>query len=388
MNRPQGMFRDASASVADLGVLVPLVTAITIHNGLDIGTVLVGFGLLYMASGLYFRVPVPVQPIKAAAAIAIARDLSPETIAAAGLLLGVILLVIGATALTAYLQRAFVLPIVRGLQLGVGLILVRSALGLLDSPTELAIAVVVTVALVVGARRGPPLPLALPLFIVGIVVMAVAGGSDTSVAVGLWNPELAISSLGLPVLVSALTLLVIPQIPLTIGNAVVAVSELEQRYYPDTSRNATARRFALSTGIANVLAGTFGAMPMCHGSGGLTAHYRAGARTFRMNLFIGGALLTVGLFFGPTALALLALLPASVLAGALAFTGLFHSSLVADMRGADLWTALAVGVVGSLTTNLALGLVAGVIVYLATSKLPRRGAVLKSTQQARSGLPS
>src|SRR5919106_630144 len=124
------VFGDASGAVADLGLLIPIAAALIVQNGLAAGTVLVGAGALYVAAGLYFKVPVPVQPIKAAAAIAIARDLPAATIGAAGFLLGLLLVILSVTGAARLIVRVFTRPIVRGLQLGVGLLLLKTALQL------------------------------------------------------------------------------------------------------------------------------------------------------------------------------------------------------------------------------------------------------------------
>lgn len=366
MDRLHRWLQDASASVADLGVLAPIVAALVLGNGLDAGTVLVGVGALYLIAGLYFRVPVPVQPIKAAAAIAIAHKLPPETIGAAGMVLGASLVVLGATGASKWLAKAFAVPIIRGLQLGVGLILVRAAIDLASPDADtvgLLVAGAVALALLFGTRRAGRLPVALVLVGGAVAYTLVASGHLPDLEPGLWHPDLNRGAFDLSVLGSALVLLVIPQIPLTFGNAVVAVTDLEHRYFPIEARLVNPRSVSLSCGLANMTAGVLTGMPMCHGSGGLTAHYRAGARTFRMNLIIGGTLLTLGLFFGPTALSLLALIPIEVLAGFLAFTGLFHSSLAASLRGTDLAIAITIGVLGLLTTNLAIGLGVGLLLY-------------------------
>jgi hypothetical protein len=79
--RPPGLrpfLGDATGAVADLGVLVPLVAALILVNGLDAGAVFVGAGLLVLATGLVFKIPFPVQPLKALTAVAVARELSPD----------------------------------------------------------------------------------------------------------------------------------------------------------------------------------------------------------------------------------------------------------------------------------------------------------------------
>lgn len=366
MARPHRWLQDASGSVADLGVLAPIVAALVLGNGLDAGTVLVGVGALYLIAGLYFRVPVPVQPIKAAAAIAIARKLPPETIGAAGIVLGAALVVLGATGASKWLAKAFAVPIVRGLQLGVGLILLRAAIDLASPEADtvgLMVAGAVALTLLFGTRRSGRLPVALLIVGGAVLYTLVSSGRGPDLEPGLWHPDLNQGAFDLTVLGSALVLLVIPQIPLTFGNAVVAVTDLEHRYFPIESRKVNPRSISLSCGLANMTAGILTGMPMCHGSGGLTAHFRAGARTYRMNLFIGSTLLMLGLFFGPTALSLLALIPVAVLAGFLAFAGLFHSSLAGSLRGTDLAVAITIGVLGLLTTNLAIALGAGLLVY-------------------------
>jgi sulfate permease, SulP family len=369
---------DASGAVADIGVLVPISAALILGNGLDAATVFVGAGLLYLVAGLYFRVPVPVQPIKAAAAIAIARQLPPETIAAAGMVLGALLVILGATGAARHLARVFTPPIIRGLQLGVGLILLKTALDL-ATPGEgrvgVLVAVGIAVALAGAARWREPVPLALLLVIGGGIVAVIAGAGLPGMEMQVWVPQLEAGAFDLSVLATAFTLLVIPQIPLTFGNAVIAVVDLEHRYFPESSARVNPLRVSLSAGAANMTVGALGGMPMCHGSGGLTAHYRAGARTFHMNIVIGVALLILGVFFGPVAVAVLALIPVAVLAGLLAFTGLFHSSLVASLRGLDLVVASAMGVIGLLTTNLALALGVGLVLHWSIAAATGRSAL-------------
>ncbi|MEA2435426.1 MAG: hypothetical protein QOG54_2883 [Actinomycetota bacterium] len=360
------LLADASGSVADLGVLLPIAAALILINGLDAATVLVGVGTLYLAAGLYFRVPVPVQPIKAAAAIAIARELPPETIGAAAITLGAVLVILGATGATRFISRAFSTPIVRGLQLGVGLILTKTAFTLAGGASNsggLLAAATIAIVLTVGSRWRETVPLA-ALVVIGAAIYGAATGDGTSsIGFGLWAPHLNTGAFNASVLMSAITLLVIPQIPLTLGNAVVAVVDLEHRYFPLNSRKVSPAAVSISSGLANMTVGALGGMPMCHGSGGLTAHYRAGAETYRMNVVIGGFFLACGLFAGPSALALFQVIPAPVLAGFLAFTGLFHSSLATELRGFDLAVAVCIGLLGLLTTNLAIGLAVGLLLY-------------------------
>jgi hypothetical protein len=71
----------------------------------------------------------------------------------------------------------------------------------------------------------------------------------------------------------------IAQLPLTALNSIIAVSALASELYPgrDASRWSPAS-VSISVGLMNLVGGWFGAMPCCHGSGGLAAQHKFGAR--------------------------------------------------------------------------------------------------------------
>ena len=152
---------------------------------------------------------------------------------------------------------------------------------------------------------------------------------------------------------SAFFLLVVPQLPLTFGNAIVAVDHLAHEEFGKAARRVSVPRVLLSGGLGNLLSGVLGGMPMCHGSGGLTAHVRLGARTAGMNLLLGGVFATLGLLFADQVPTILGLLPVWVLGGFLAYAGLRHALLVTDLRGTDLLIALVAGTLGAWLGNLA-----------------------------------
>lgn len=110
---------------------------------------------------------------------------------------------------------------------------------------------------------------------------------------------------------------------------------------------------------------------MCHGAGGLTAHVRLGARRAGMNLLLGGTLLMLGVFFAPQVPVLLGLLPVWVLAAFLAYAGLRHALLVADLRGGALALAAAAGLAGAVAGNLAITAGAALIVDHGRRLLPQ-----------------
>lgn len=351
---------EAAGAVADLGVLVPLSAALVLVNGLDPGAVLAIAGLLVIVAGVVFRIPFPVQPLKALTAVAVAQHLSPGVIHAAGLEIGAFLLLLSVRRVADGMARLFTLPVIRALQLGVGALLVIAATRLaLDpppvfrgtppSPWPVLLAVAAFLVVAWTARSGRP----------GVALAVLGAGLAAALVVAAPSLGPPSPSLPLPALPSpgafgtAFLLLVIPQLPLTFGNAVVAVSDLSRQYFGPRAGRVSPSRVCLVCGGANLVAGVLGGMPMCHGAAGLTAHVRLGARTAGMNLVLGAVLLALGLLFAPQATALLGLLPVWALAGFLAYAGLRHAALVLDLRGRDLAVALAAGALGAALANLA-----------------------------------
>jgi len=351
---------DVSGAVADLGVLVPLAAALVLVNGLEPGAVLLAAGALVLAAGLAFGLPWPVQPLKALTALAVAQGLGADVIHAAGLEIGVLLVVLAVTGLADRLARVFTKPVIRSLQFGVGALLVVSAVRLARRPPDLfahaptaswsfalALATVVVVAVAAWRRW----------YAVGAVLLAVGMVVSWVVA----SPEMGRVSLDVPVpalppasvLGVAFVSLVVPQIPLTYGNAVVGVSDLAHEHFGPRARRVTPGRVALSCGLGNVASAVVGGMPMCHGSSGFSAHVRLGARSSAMNVLLGVTFLGLGLVFSEQVLTVFSLLPVWALAGFLAYAGVRHALLVLDLRGGRLALALAAGVVGIVTGNLA-----------------------------------
>jgi SulP family sulfate permease len=360
MNRLRLVTGDAAGAVADLGVFVPLTAALILVNGLDAGSVLLAAGGLVVVSALFFRVPFPVQPLKALTAVAVAQGVAPDVIRAAGLEIGIVLLLLSIGNVADVLARVFTKPVIRALQFGVGVLLIVAAGKLvaeppivfrqvLPSPWPMVLAVTALVVLTL-AVRGQRYGTALGILVVGVVGAVVVARPD------LAAPSIALPDFGLPpaaAFAPAFFLLVIPQIPLTFGNAVVAVSDLAHEYFGAAARRVSPSRVCLSCGLGNIASAVLGGMPMCHGAGGLTAHFRLGARTATMGVLLGSLFLGLGLFFAPQVTAIIGLLPAWGLAAFLVYAGARHALLVVDLRGMSLVLAVGAGLVGALFGNLA-----------------------------------
>ncbi len=361
---------DVAGAFGDIGVLFPIAIALISLNHMNPTAVFLAAGVAYVLAGRYFQIPIAVQPFKAVAAIALAMALPPASIACAGLVMGALLGLVGVTNLSTRLAKLFTLPIVRGIQLGLGLLLAREGLRLMLSPRstvvfgsgrtvapwEIGLGGALLLLAFHGSRR---LPAALLLLTAGIALGLTAQWSKLP-ALG-WGP-LPITFLHphLGELQRVLPLLVVPQFALTFGNSIVATENTTQILYGAQARRVTVRGLCLSIGIMNLLSGMIQAAPLCHGSGGITAHYKFGARSPRSSYLIGAVCILLACF-GRAAVDLLKLIPAPVLGVLLAYVGIQHAAYLRDIvrRPQLLVIAACVGVVSLLTINLMWGFLAG-----------------------------
>ncbi len=362
--------REVAGAFGDIGVLFPIAIALITLNGMNPTAVFLAAGLAYILAGRYYRIPIAVEPFKAVAAIALALSLAPTAIASAGLLMGILLAVIGLTHVANWLAKLFTLPIVRGIQLGLGLLLVREGLRLLADPhsaetigRSLRLSgwwVGLGGAAVLLAFRGSKrFPAALVLLAAGVLAGVPAAWGRLPalqwgpLPIGFLRPQAA-------ELWRVVPLLVIPQFALTFGNSIVATENTARILYGRQARRVTVRALTLSIALINLLSATIMGSPMCHGSGGITAHYRFGARTERASYVIGGVCVALALF-GRAAVGLLHLIPVAFLAVFLIYVGAQHGFYVRDIARRAPWLAIAVavGVLSLVTTNLTWGFLAG-----------------------------
>jgi len=359
--------RELAGAVADIGVLVPIATVLIVANGLAATAVLLPAAALYLLVAAVYRLPVPVQPLKAFGAIAIAEGLGSDAIAAGALLMGVIFLVLGRTGLIDLAARVFPRPVIRGVQLTVGLLFLKIAWGLVQDPASafeeqgadpllLTILGFLVLALALALRRRM-----ISLVLVGIAVAAVVVRTGTAIELG--PSGIPLPSFDVATFVTAFTVLVLPQVPLTFANSCIATSDAARTYFGRAADRVQPGRLATSLGTANLFAGAIGGMPLCHGAGGMTAHRAFGARTAGAPLFMGLTLLSVAIVLGAGLATQLAAFPLPILAGILGAAGILHIGLLADLEGTRAWAlALLVGAVGFLS-NLAVAVVIGLALW-------------------------
>lgn len=366
-----------AGSLGDLGTLLPIAIAMIVLNGLNATNVMLAVGLFYIAAGLYFRVPVPVQPMKVIGAYAIAIGLTPTQIIAASLWMSIVVLFLGTTGLIHVIARYTPKSTIRGVQLGVGIILMSKGLNFMIKPDPhlamqtigvvntgiiLGIVGLIVTFLLLDNRKIP----AAVLVVLGGIVVGLFIGKPVKweeLKIGFYLPRFF--PYGLPSwsdIFWVLPVLVLPQIPMTIGNAILSNTDVMHEYFGEEAQRASYRSIANSQGIANIFSFVLGGIPMCHGAGGLAAMYRFGARTAAANVIIGVIFVTLAILFGQNALIILNLLPLSLLGVLLVFAGAQLALMVNDLtQRKDLFVALIMLAI-TLTVNLAAAFLCGIVI--------------------------
>ena len=247
-----------------MGTDVPLIIGVALASHLDGASVLIMFGAMQILTGLAYRMPMPVQPLKAMAAIVIAQQTAPEILYGAGIAIGLTMLVLAASGALTWLARIVPKSVVRGIQFGLGLQLASISLQnyvRAESTTGYFLAGVafVVVVLLLGNRR---LPAALPVVALGLAFAAYRlDPSSLAASVGLHLPTPHVPQLS--DIATGFLLLALPQIPLSLGNSVLATRQLAHDLFPE--RNLTIRKIGITYAAMNLISPWLGGIPTCHG---------------------------------------------------------------------------------------------------------------------------
>ncbi|MET1082589.1 MAG: putative sulfate/molybdate transporter, partial [Burkholderiales bacterium] len=317
---------ELAGAFGDLGTLVPFLVAYITLAHVDPYGMLLGFGVAMIAAGLYFRTPFPVQPMKAIGAVATTNAAhgvaltNPNVVYAAGLASGVIWLVLGTTGLANRVAQIMGRPVGQGIVLGLGFSFMLDGVEMAATGWALGAAgVVVTLALL----KSRHVPAMLVLLALGIAVTVVQDpqvlGRLAGLEAGFRAPTWTLGSLTWNDVVVGTLFLALPQVPLTLGNAVVATTTQNNWLFPE--KPVTEKQVAISTGIMNLLGPAVGAVPMCHGAGGMAGQVRFGARSGGAPVILGVILLALALFFSTSIETLMLLFPKPILGVILFFAG-------------------------------------------------------------------
>lgn len=307
---------EISGSFGDLGTLLPLLIALTAQRSISLSSTLVFSGLANILTGVLFGIPLPVQPMKAIAAVAIVRNFTLGETMGAGLFVAGAIGLLSVTGSIKWFTGVVPVPIVKGIQVGTGLSLIIQAGTIYNVhiPENNWIVLIAFLALLVSTTALKRVPYALLVLIIGTLVVFVLHPSaaheeystptvmthrpvdeDSESLFGFWQPHIHVPSL--KQFIEGTVQAGIGQLPLTTLNSVIAVCFLAAELFPaNAPPTPSTTALGLSVAVINLVGCFFGAMPVCHGSGGLAAQYRFGARSGASVIFLGLVKLVLGLF--------------------------------------------------------------------------------------------
>ena len=356
-----------AGAFGDLGTLIPFVVAYISLLKMDPYGILLAFGIALIVSGLYYKTPFPIQPMKAIGAVATTQaaqtiTITPNAVYGAGIVTGVIWFLLGITGAAKMVAELVSRPVAVGIVLGLGFSFMLEGIKMMAQGWLLGGAALLGTMLLLSNR-------AIPVMFLLLVAGAFAAVAQNpvllnelaTISADFRAPSFALGSMTWQELIIGALFLALPQVPLTLGNAVIAITEENNRLFPD--RQVTEKKVAISTGIMNLLGPIVGSVPMCHGAGGMAGHVRFGARTGGAPIILGGLLVMTALFFSGSVETIFKIFPAPVLGVILFLTGaqLALGSCDFGKSKEDRFVSLATA--GCAIWNIGLAFVIGVATY-------------------------
>lgn len=312
---------EISGALGDLGTFLPIVIASTVSHQISLPATLIFTGLFNIFTGCVFGISLPVQPMKAIAAVALLQSFTPGQMEAAGIFVAACVLFFTMSGLLRWFSSVIPIPVVKGIQVGAGLSLLISA----GAKARKALSwttpswqdnylwvLFALIALLLSAMV-PRAPYALLMLILGLVLAATEfayGGGNQRSTFHLWRPYAQVPNRDewkVGVLDAG-----IGQLPLTTLNSIIAVVHLSADLLPEVP-TPSVTLIGGSVAFMNLLGCWFGSMPACHGSGGLAAQYRFGARSGASIIILGSVKLLLGVFLGETLVDFLKMFPTALL---------------------------------------------------------------------------
>jgi len=353
-----------AGAFGDLGTLIPFVVGYITLNQMDPVGILVAFGVFKIFVGLYFRTPIPIQPMKAIGGMAIAHagSITPGMIWGSGIFTGLFWLLMGFTGAITWIEKVTTKPVIRGIMLGLGLSFIIEGLGMMRTQPIFAVGGMVLTFLLLNSRR---LPAMLALLGYGIVVAFIQGPELfkelSHLSIRFRWPDLTFGQISWKELFSGFILLGLPQAPLTLGNAIIATVAENNAHFPD--RKVTAKTISIDHGFMNLISTCLGGVPMCHGAGGMAGHLRFGARTGGALVILGVIVLLIGLFLSDSVTFLLQAFPRPILGVILFFAGVELAMVVQDIRLKKQNLFVLLVTAGTAMWNMGVAYLAGLVLY-------------------------
>ncbi len=357
---------ELSGAFGDWGTLVPFIIGYISIVGLNPAGIFFCLGITNIVLGIRYNLPLPVQPQKSIATIAISQKWSANKVISTGFGTGIVWIILGTTKILNKIVRKVPKVAVRGIQLGLALILGWSAALMLYNDYIFGIISIIIILIFINRKK---VPTAIILVFLGIIFIFFSNQLDFNNLV-FDSPILFQFHLPDPEnLIIGMLVAGIGQIILTLTNVMIATISLIQDLFPEEDHNINANNLAINMGIINSVSPFLGGMPLCHGSGGLAAQYAFGARTGGSMIFEGILEIILGFFFSNFLFEIFCLFPNGILGAMLIYTAF----LLGKISFTDFnWKSFPIILISALCCffiNITFGFVIGLFLFLSTKKL-------------------
>lgn len=359
--------QEFAGAFGDIGTDFPLLVSMIIASGLHTPSVLIVYGLMQLFTGFIYKMPMPVQPLKAMATLVITQKIAGDVLMGAGLAIGVIMFIMSITGVLEKITKIVPKSVVRGLQLGLGISLCFLSCKTYISSDGiigyvLAFVAFIIVLLLIDSKKYPA---ALIVIFLGIIYAFFfkLNLNEVCSAVGINFPKMTFPSFN--AIATGFVLLTLPQIPLSLGNSILATKQICTDLFPER-KDLTVKKIGITYSIMNLFVPFFGGIPCCHGSGGMVGHYAFGGRTGGSVIIYGIMYILLGVFFGNNFNVIIQVFPLPILGVILLFEGISLILLLKDVMidKKELVIAVIVGMIAfGIPYGFFVSMVIGTILY-------------------------
>lgn len=370
MKRPLKFnMRELAGSMGDFGTLFPLAVGYIAINGMDPTGLLIMIGIANIITGLVYRLPMPIEPMKVIAVTAIAQRWEPSLIHAVGISTGIVWLVMAASGIMDKIAELVPNTVVKGIQTGLGIMLAIQALKMISDNWILGL---ISFVIIIFLKDSKYLPASIILVTGGIIIMHFKGDLSEVVYRGINLPSFQMVTIR--EMWKGMVLAGFAQIPLTATNAVIATAALIKEYWPDSK--VTEKQLSVNMGAMNIILPLFGGMPLCHGSGGLAGQYTFGARTGGTNIIEGSIEILLGLLLGSSIAIIFGSFPLGIIGSMMLFVGYKlmlrgYESVLVDKSIKNV-APILLTVLGNIIANMAVGFLFGMVSYYLINKIQNK----------------
>lgn len=287
------IFSDFVGSFSDCAVLFPLLILLGQKTSFQLPLLFLSAGLMVIFSGIYYRVPMSVQPLKSIAIAAIAVGATAAEIQISTFFLSIVFFILIYLKTEKWLQY-FSESWIHALQVALGVLLILQGFNSVTYVHGDILLLVFLSAVLIYLIKKWDWPILGVLATLALAYSFITGVRWSEVELQSIEFKIGFSEghLRWPLIAN----LLLPQLVLTMANSVIATENTCKHYFSKSTDNrvietVTKIRLMKTIAVSNFFSSLLGGLPMCHGSGGVTALYKGGARDWTSNLYLGCFLL-------------------------------------------------------------------------------------------------